>query len=128
MDVDLEKDLLDNETIKNKCKNSDIYSQNLYCAMCNNEFFYGENKWSCSWRMSGGIVADLRDNDETYLDFYCSGIASGNVAGFVSEGVVTDEIRLDLMKIGWIVKPYESQDCRHITEFPVAEVRVSENE
>lgn len=108
MDVDLEKDLLNNDWIKNKCKNSHIYSQNLYCAMCNNEFFYGKDKWSCSWRMSGGIVADLRQDNETYLDFYCSGIAAGHVAGFVSESIVTDEIRLDLMKMGWIVKPYES--------------------
>jgi hypothetical protein len=27
--------------------------------------------------------------------------------GYVSESVVTDEISLDLMKLGWIVKPYE---------------------
>jgi hypothetical protein len=107
MKPDLEKDLFDNQNIVNKCKYSKVYSQNLYAALCNNRFFYGENEWTCSWRMSGGIVADLRDCGEDYLDYYCSGMI--NLDGSVSESVVTDEIRLDLAKIGWIVKPYEKQ-------------------
>jgi hypothetical protein len=107
MKPDLEQDLFSNSTIKDKCKHSKVYSQNLYAAMCNNRFFYGENEWTCSWRMSGGIVADLRDCGEDYLDYYCSGMI--NLDGSVSESVVTDEIRLDLAKIGWIVKPYEKQ-------------------
>jgi hypothetical protein len=107
MKPDLEQDLFANSTIKDKCKYSKVYSQNLYAAMCNNRFFYGENEWTCSWRMSGGIVADLRDCGEDYLDYYCSGMI--NLDGSVSESVVTDEIRLDLAKMGWIVKPYEKQ-------------------
>jgi hypothetical protein len=55
--------------------------------------------------MSGEIVADLRDCGEDYLNYYCSGMI--NLDGSVSESVVTDEIALDLAKIGWIVKPYE---------------------
>jgi hypothetical protein len=107
MKPDLEQDLFSNSTIKDKCKHSKVYSQNLYAAMCNNRFFYGENQWTCSWRMSGGIVADLRDCGEDYLDYYCSGMI--NLNGSVSESVVTDEIRLDLAKMGWVVKPYEKQ-------------------
>jgi hypothetical protein len=107
MKPDLEKDLFDNKNIVEKCKHSKVYSQNLYAALCNNRFFYGENEWTCSWRMSGGIVADLRDCGEDYIDYYCSGMS--NLDGFVSEGFATDEIRLDLAKIGWIVKPYEKQ-------------------
>jgi hypothetical protein len=107
MKPDLEQDLFSNSTIKDKCKHSKVYSQNLYAAMCNNRFFYGENEWTCSWRMSGGIVADLRDCGEDYLDYYCSGMI--NLDGSVSESVVTDEIRLDLAKMGWVVKPYEKQ-------------------
>jgi hypothetical protein len=57
--------------------------------------------------MSGGIVADLRDCGEDYLDYYCSGMI--DLDGSVSESIVTDEIALDLAKIGWIVKPYEKQ-------------------
>jgi hypothetical protein len=105
---DLEKDLFNNQNILDKCKHSKVYSQNLYSAMCNNRFFYGENEWTCSWRMSGGIVADLRDCGEDYLAWYCSGIYS-DLDGYVGESVVTDEIRLDLAKMGWIVKPYEKQ-------------------
>lgn len=105
----LEDDLLKSEWIVAKCKTSDIYSQNLYACMCNNEFFYGDHKWSCSWRMSGGIVADLRDKGESYLDYYCSGIASGHNTGYVPEGFVTEEIRTDLIKLGWTVKPYDNE-------------------
>lgn len=112
MKPDLASDLLSSETIINKCKHSTVYSQNLYAAMCNNRFFYGEHEWTCSWRVAGGIVADIRDLDiedwtrkEDYMDWYCSGMADKE--GYVSEGVVTDEISLDLMKLGWIIKPYE---------------------
>lgn len=108
MDVNLEKDLFNNETIIQKCKHSQVYAQNLYAAMANNRFFYGDKEWTCSWRYAGGIVAELVGEGGDYLDYYCSGIASDHVEGFVSESIVTDEIRLDLMKMGWIVKPYES--------------------
>jgi hypothetical protein len=103
----LELDLLRNENVIKKCKHSVIYSQNLYAALCNNRFFYGNQQWTCSWRMSGGIVADMRDCGEDYMDWYCSGMADKE--GYVSESVVTDEIRLDLLKLGWVVKPYEQR-------------------
>jgi hypothetical protein len=102
---DLEYDLMKNDRVVTKCKTSEIYSQNLYAALCNNQFFYGDGEWSSSWRMSGGIVADIRNCGEQYIDYYCSGI--GDKEGYVSEGTVTDEIRLDLMMMGWTVKPYE---------------------
>jgi hypothetical protein len=108
MKPDLEEDLLSNSTIKDKCKHSKVYSQNLYAALCNNRFFYGEHEWTCSWRMSGGIVADIRNCGETYLDWYCFGMMTSE-EGYVPESVVTDEIRLDLAKMGWIVKPYTKE-------------------
>jgi hypothetical protein len=55
--------------------------------------------------MSGGIVADIRNCGEEYIDWYCSGVSNSN--GYVPEGFVTEEIKLDLIMIGWIVKPYE---------------------
>lgn len=110
MDVNLEKDLIDNQWIKDKCRTSKIYPQNLYSALCNNRFFYGDKEWTCSWRYAGGLVAELIGEGGSYLDYYCSGIGAGHNEGFVSEGVVTDEIRSDLMKMGWIVKPYESKN------------------
>ncbi len=105
MKANLEDDLMNSEWIKNKCLTSKIYSQNLYAALCNNRFFYGDNEWTCSWRYSGSIVSIINGGDD-YLDFYCSGMS--NIGGFVSEGFVTDEIKLDLMRLGWTVKPYES--------------------
>lgn len=110
----LEKDLLSSDTIANKAIHSDIYAQNLYAALCNNRFFYGDKEWTCSWRMAGGIVAELVDTNGDYMDYYCSGISSKN--GYVSEGFVTDEIKLDLMKLGWTFKPYESKLSSRITK------------
>ncbi len=112
--MDLEQHLINNERIVTKCKTSDIYSQNLYAALCNNQFFYGDKTWTCSWRMSGGIVADIRGLGESYLDFYCSGI--GSKEGDVGEGFVTDEIKLDLMMMGWTVRDHHEyiKDCRKL--------------
>jgi len=107
MAADLEKDLYKSDTIANKAIHSSVYAQNLYAALCNNRFFYNDEQWSCSWRHAGGIVADLVDTNGDYIDYYCSGISDRN--GFVTEGFVTDEIRLDLIRLGWIVKPYEPE-------------------
>lgn len=105
MAADLEQDLYKSDTIANKAIHSDVYAQNLYAALCNNRFFYGDEEWTCSWRHSGGIVAYLVDTNGDYMDYYCSGISDSN--GFVTEGFVTDEIRSDLTKLGWVIKPYE---------------------
>jgi hypothetical protein len=73
--------------------------------LCNNRFFYGDKEWTCSWRHAGGIIADMLEKGD-YIDWYCSGIGH-NTNGYVGEGFVTDEIRLDLLKLGWTVKPYD---------------------
>lgn len=96
MKANLEQDLLKVNYIVQKCKN-DKYAQNLYAALCNNRFFKNDEEWTCSWRHAGGLVADLRNKGEDYMDFYCSG----------NEGQVTSEIRNDLLNLGWVVKPYE---------------------
>lgn len=103
--VNLEFDLLKSDVIAEKCKN-EVYAQHLYAAMCNNRFFKNNQEWTCSWRYAGGIVADLRNCGENYMDWYCSGITHNDDKA-VGEGVVTKEIREDLLKLGWSVKPYE---------------------
>jgi hypothetical protein len=84
--------------------------------MCNNEFIKNEvwpilveKKWSCSWRYAGGVVADIRQQGD-YMDWYCSGMGSGlgngdedGTKGYVGESEITDEIKDDLLKLGWIV-------------------------
>ena len=96
------------------------YAQNIYAAMCNNRFMPNEEwailsedegyMWSATWRCAGKIVADLRNQGEDYMDYYCSGISDKDgdeqVTGYVTESTVTDEVRSDLLLLGWIVRPY----------------------
>jgi len=116
LDHNLEQDIRACESMMKKVQDSETYAQNLYAAMCNNVFQPNQvwprlrdEYWSCSWRAAGGIVAELRGQDEAggivaklrgqgdYMDWYCSGIFGAGEAdsyqGYVSEGTVTDEIR-----------------------------------
>lgn len=112
----MEYDLLTTVWILEKVRASDGYAQNLYAAMCNRDFqkldvlpILKNQTWGCSWRYAGGIIADMRQKGD-YIDWYCSGIGSGlgngdesGSKGYVSESVITDEIRNDLKTLGWIV-------------------------
>jgi hypothetical protein len=121
----LEYDLRSTEWILEKVRSNDAYAQNLYAAMCNNEFtkremwpILKEQKWSCSWRHAGGIIADMQQKGD-YIDWYCSGMGGLNQeydaketnaqwqtrTGYVSESRVTEEIKDDLFKLGWLVVP-----------------------
>ena len=117
----LEYDLLTTDWILEKVRKSETYAQNLYAAMCNQDFrrndvwpILTEETWGCTWRYAGGIIADMRQEGD-YIDWYCSGIRGqpsigedgkkidDSVEGTVGEGYVTDEIREDLLKLGWLV-------------------------
>ncbi len=129
---DLEWDLRTTDWILEKVRNSDGYAQNLYAAMCNNNFqkldvyqILADKTWSCSWRYAGGIIADMQQKGD-YIDWYCSGIR-GEISdeeyqemtkeqqeqyvyqknNHVAESIVTDEIREDLHKLGWTVTDEE---------------------
>jgi len=120
---DMEWCLRSTDWICEKARASDAYAQNLYAAMCNMQFqklevmpILKEELWSCSWRSAGGIVANMRQQGD-YIDWYCSGIGDGlgngdaeGVKGYVPEGVVTEEIREDLYKLGWIPVPWDDND------------------
>jgi hypothetical protein len=136
-EYNLEYDLRSTDWVVEKCKN-DNYAQNLYGAICNNQFAkftqtgdrietyrnLKEDYWSASWRSAGGIVANLRGEGD-YIDWYCSGIGT-NESGYgldgyipeidadgreyVPEGVVTDEIRDDLAKLGWVGFPWKDEE------------------
>ena len=111
----MEYDLRSTKWICDKVKNNKTYAQNLYAAMCNMEFVKNDvwpllkdQRWSASWRSAGGIVADMREEGD-YIDWYCSGIQGEPDAdwvdlGHVPEGTVTDQIREDLFRLGWIPK------------------------
>jgi len=119
----MEYDLRTCELMLNKVRSSDTYAQNLYAAMCNRQFqkldvmpVLKDERWSASWRSAGGIIANMREQGD-YIDWYCSGIGDGlgngdldGTKGYVSESVVTDEIREDLKQLGWIVLDQEDDD------------------
>ena len=105
----MEYDLRTSDWMIEKVRNSDTYAQHLYAAMCNNDFVKNEvinilqdKRWSCSWRYAGGIIAHMKGSGD-YIDWYSSGAASPET-GFITEGEITDEIRADLLKLGWIAR------------------------
>ena len=122
----LEYDLRSTTWICDKAKAREEYAQNIYAALCNQDWQRNDvwpvlknETWSCSWRYAGGIVADMREEGD-YMDWYCSGIRGDSALDdeeltpeqrarvrwydqhFVSESVVTDEIREDFFRLGWI--------------------------
>ena len=106
----MEYDMSQADWFLSKVRGSDNYAQNLYAALCNNQFqkqdvwlVLKDAYWSCSWRYAGGVVADFRDCNEDYMNWYCSGIGPKEDTEFVGEGNVTEEIRADLALLGWRV-------------------------
>jgi len=111
----LEYDLRSTKWICDRTKSTKTYAQNLYAALCNQDWQRNDvwprlkgQRWSCSWRYAGGIVADMREQGD-YIDWYCSGIQGEPDddwidLGHVPEGTITDQIREDLFKLGWIPK------------------------
>ena len=121
-------DMCQAQWLVDKVRTNEVYAQNLYAALCNNEFQEQElfellkgQTWSCTWRSAGGIIADMREQGD-YMDWYCSGIKGNkddidyaaalekgyDLKNYVAEGVITEEILEDLAKLGWI--PVESVD------------------
>lgn len=113
----LEYDLRNTDWVVDKVKENNTYAQNLYAALCNNQFvkhdifaILKEEYWSCSWRHAGGIIADILDEGD-YMDWYCSGsggpMGGMGDTGYLPEGVVADCIEEDLSRLGWKIIPYE---------------------
>jgi hypothetical protein len=116
----LEWDLRTTDWILEKARASESYAQNIYAALCNNDFIklavvpiLKEETWSCSWRYAGGIVAHMLQKGD-YIDWYCSGIRNDGYVDdvetirdgqYVSEGLITDEIREDFKRLGWAPAP-----------------------
>jgi hypothetical protein len=132
----MEYDLLTTEWILAKARASNSYAQNMYAAMCNMRFVRRDmfpylrqdpdkDLWSASWRAAGGIVADMLGKGD-YIDWYCSGMGGLNRefdgdetneqwqkrTGYVPESVITDEIRDDLLRLGWIPVPWDDDNSK----------------
>ncbi len=116
--------------IMEKLLTRDDYAQNFYAAFCNMDWcrtelfdlIRADKLLTYSWRGAGGLVAGLRNQGESYIDYYCSGIKPGGLnfpdeeammasdrryelKRFVPEGTVTGEIRADLLRLGWTPIP-----------------------
>jgi len=96
---DLEFDLLSTDWILEKVRVSDDYAKYLYAALCNNNFIKNDvwlllkdERWAMAWRGAGRIIADMRGTGN-YMDWCMSG----------NEGYCTDEVRADLLRLGWVV-------------------------
>ena len=93
---------------KLKMLNNRLYAVALYAALCNMKWRYKKNEpITYSWRSAGGLVAELRDMNEDYLDFYCSG----------KEGQIHTQIMADLAKLNWHPVPWEGEQIETYNEF-----------
>jgi hypothetical protein len=113
-----EHDLFSSTHILNKI-HTPPYAQHLYAALCNNELQHDSTstRTHYTWRGAGGLVADLEArsgpsidhifNSDTanHIRWYCSGMFRNDDNHYVQEGHVTDEIRADLLTLGWSVFP-----------------------
>ncbi len=136
MEHNLERDMKDAAWFVAKVRASESYAQNVYAALCNNDFqklevmpILKDQIWGCSWRYAGGLVASLRCEGD-YLDWYCSGIRDTGLysedglttplseeqmtymavtSKFVAESVITHEVREDFKQLGWVVV----EDCHN---------------
>ena len=119
----LEYDLRSTDWILAKARSRNEYAQHVYAALCNMRWqrvgvwpALTDSYWSCSWRHAGGIVADMLGKGD-YINWYCSGMGGLNGdydpdsesfeqwttrTKFVPEGKVTEEIREDFQRIGWV--------------------------
>jgi hypothetical protein len=71
-------------------------AEELYSALCNNDVYDNSTGEvvTMTWRCAADLVAHLRNQDEDYLDYYCSG----------NEGTVTDSVRELLRIAGYTIR------------------------
>ena len=107
----LERDVRSTYWIITKIRKQEIYAQNFYAALCNNQYqpkdvwgILSNIHWDCSWRYAANLISDIRE-DDSYIDWYCSGtgFAGTDFTGFVEESYVTEEIESDINSIGWLI-------------------------
>lgn len=105
----LERDVRSTDWIIDKIRKQEIYAQNFYAALCNNQYqpedvwgILTNIHWMCDWKYAANLIADIRQTED-YLTWYCSGTGFilSDFVGFVEESYVTQEIETDLNQIGW---------------------------
>lgn len=93
----LERDLMADAAVREDVKD-DAFAERLYDTIAAVDWVKGSETWSCSARYAGGLVADLRDRNESYTEFY-----PGSGRGGTHEDVLAH-----LARLGWT--PREEQE------------------
>lgn len=90
-----------------RMKRSKKFSNNVYACLCNIIWYNSSTNdiYSCSWRYAGGLVAEIRNIGEDYLDFYCTG----------GEGEYNANIYKLLNKLGY--KALQYREFEHLQIF-----------
>ena len=102
MKNNFEEDII--KSIGDKIKEDKNFAVNVYCALCNIQWkkIGTDEIYNCSWRYAGGLIANIRNKEESYLHFYCSG----------NEGIVIEKINKIFNRLGWIQHPYSNELCK----------------
>jgi len=103
-------EVLLNKIFSEQVKEKD-FARKLYDCLCNT-IWYNKTTgdiYSCSFRYAGDILANMRHEGESYLDFYCN--------GFKGEGAYHAEVYKELNKFGYKVFQYRQSDRLQKYEF-----------
>jgi len=91
----------DLKKLKNKMVKDIDFAKDVYKALCNTQWREADGSYvyGCTWRYAGGLIAEIRNRGETYLDFYLSG----------REGQVTPKVERIFNGLGWVKEPYKEE-------------------
>jgi hypothetical protein len=87
--LNFEQDLT--ELLGERMREDSAFACRVYGSLGNVEWQHAQATYSCSFRYAGELIAEMRDQGEDYLDFYCSSPA----------GVVDSDVRAALGARGW---------------------------
>ena len=76
----------------------------VYGSMCNARFRKGmeRKRWGRSWRGAAGLVAEMRDLGESYIDFYLSDLRDeDDTEGPADESALRHEVLAHYARLGW---------------------------
>lgn len=89
---DFEQDLA--ELLGDRLRADLDFAYLVYGSLGNVEWQHKEATYGCTFRSAGDLIAKIRDQGESYLDFYCSS----------PEGVVDEEAAAALATRGWVAE------------------------
>lgn len=91
--------------LQSKLQKDYNFAQEMYAALCNTRWVSITDLtliFSCTWRYSGELIANIRNKGEDYMEFYWA-VSFPNQ---ITEGVITDRIKNELRELGWVPIPW----------------------